>query len=65
MGKRKAVDLPDIPSLTPEPVVVNLGPLVDEAIAKVRQINSVGHMFYVDKFVQEALDSLQTLRNSV
>lgn len=69
MGKRKAVDLPEIPAqevlLTPEPVVVNLAPLVDEAITKVRQINSVGHMFYVDKFVQEALDSLQTLRNSV
>ena len=65
MGKRKAVDLPEIPVeelLIPEP---DLTPLIDDAIAKVRQINSVGHMFYVDKFVNEALDALQTLKNSV
>lgn len=71
MGKRKVTTADE---MLPEPVQAidvvhelirpDLHPLIDEAIARVSKIGSVGHMFYVKQHAEEALAILQTLRNS-
>lgn len=44
---------------------IDLTPLVDEAIAKVQSIDSVGHMFYVKQRMEEAIVLLQALKSQI
>ena len=61
--EESAVELA-LESVTPELPVVNIRPLIDEAITKIRLIDSVGHMHYVRKYMAEAIDVLQQLKAS-
>ena len=68
MAKRKpTVDQEVVVALDPVYYIgkPNLAPLVDEAIAKIQSIDSVGHMFYVKQRVEEAIVLLQALKSQI
>jgi len=65
MARKRPVDPAMGVELSLEQATPDFRPLIDAIISKVRSIDSVGHMYYVRKYKDEALDLLQQLRNSV